>query len=99
MSIDFKDIGVDDTMMPMTLDSRHVKELRDQILETDKGRFKKSHLRLSQLALDVADVLDKSERLLTNAPTDTENFIVIQISDKAATAIAHTLRHAAYQND
>lgn len=99
MSIDFADIGVNDKMMPMSLDSGHVKELRDQILEIDNGKFKKSHLRLSQLALDVAHVLDKSARLLTNAPTDTENFIVIQISDKAATAIAHTLRRAAHQND
>lgn len=97
--LDWKDIGVNDDMMPMNLHSEHVKELRDQILETDKGKFKKSHLRLSQLSLDVADILDKSQRLLTNAPPDSEAFIVIQLSDKAATAISHSLRRAAAQND
>jgi hypothetical protein len=99
MGIDWKDIGVNDEMMPLNLHSEHVKELRDQILETDKGKFKKSHLRLSQLALDVADLLDKSQRQLTNAPPGTEEFIVIQLSDKTATAIAHTLRRTAQAND
>lgn len=97
--IDFKDIGVDDDMMPMHLDSGHVKELRDQILETDNGKFKRSHLRLSQLAIDVSDVLDKSTRLFTGASPDSEEFVVIQLSDKAATAISHTLRLAASRND
>jgi hypothetical protein len=97
--IDWKDIGVNDDMMSINLHSEHVKELRDQILETDNGKFKKSHLRLSQLALDVAEILDKSSRLFTNAPPDSEQFIVIQLSDKAATAIAHSLRRAAESND
>jgi hypothetical protein len=88
--VDWEDITYD-------LDDKLVAELRDQILESNEGKIRKSHLRLRQLAVDLAQTFDQMPR----APTGGigEGAIVVLVSDKLSRIIAATLRAAARADD
>ena len=79
------------------LDDKLVAELRDQILESNQGKIRKSHLRLRQLALDLAQTFDNMDRVQT--PVTGEGAIVVLVSDKLSRIIAATLRAAARADD
>jgi hypothetical protein len=80
------------------IDPALLKELRDQILEQGNGKVTKSHLRLRQLALDVATILDKAER--HGLPQDwPEGSRYIQLSDTVAITISRFLKAIALAND
>lgn len=80
------------------IDPSLLKELRDQILEQGSGKVTRSHLRLRQLALDVADILDKSPR--SGLPQDwPEGSRYIQLSDTVAITISRFLKAVALAND
>ena len=88
--VEWEDIAYD-------LDDKLVAELRDQILESNQGKIRKSHLRLRQLALDLAQTFDNMDRVQT--PVTGEGAIVVLVSDKLSRIIAATLRAAARADD
>ena len=88
--VDWEDISYD-------LDEKLVAELRDQILESNKGKIRKSHLRLRQLGLDLAQTFDNMDRVPT--PNAGEAAVVVLVSDKLTRIIAATLRAAARADD
>lgn len=80
------------------IDPKLAKELAGQILESGHGKIRKSHLRLRQLALDLAAVFDKLQRI--GMPADVpEGSRFCQISDTLARKMAATLRAAARADD
>ena len=80
------------------IDPALLKELSDQILEQGKGKVTRSHLRLRQLALDVATIIDKAER--QGLPQDwPEGSRYIVLSDTVAMTISRFLKAIALAND
>lgn len=80
------------------IDPALLKELRDQILEQGNGKISRSHLRLRQLAIDVAGILDASPR--SGLPQDwPEGSRYIQLSDTVALTLSRFLKAIALAND
>lgn len=80
------------------IDPALLKELRDQILEQGNGKVSRGHLRLRQLALDVASILDAAPRI--GNPQDwPEGSRYIQLSDTVALTLSRFLKAIALAND
>ena len=80
------------------IDPALLKELRDQILEQGNGKITRGHLRLRQLALDVATIIDKAER--QGLPQDwPEGSRYVVFSDTVALTISRFLKAIALAND
>lgn len=73
-------------------------ELKDMILESTEGKIRLSHLRLRQLALDLAQTFEKSNRLIVG-DLGTEEGVVVMFSDTLIKKITNILRAAAKADD
>lgn len=99
MSFDTGAISTDAGDFPQyQIDQALLKELRDQILEQGNGKVTRGHLRLRQLALDVASILDAAPR--AGLPQDwPEGSRYIQLSDTVALTLSSFLKAIALAND
>ena len=73
------------------------KAVLDMMLDRNEGKIKPGHLRLRTLALDVATVFDKMQRV--NTDEEGQKATVVVLSDLLARKLSAVLRAAAKADD